>query len=516
MSRYPASRIASKFSLGEIRHAAVSARDVFVDAFWSFQRNGDVNQAAAIAFYAILSAIPLFILTAVAISFFFGSEQSAHNEMTRMIREFHPYISEQFLAETGEIEEKWRVLGWVGLITLVWFSSLFFNAIETAFGLIFRSSAMRSYLKSKLLGFAMIPLGWTLGLASILFTYFVRLISENPWIAQGGWMADLLVHGFLFAYVIPYLIMVVFSTAIFKIIPTERLSMGNALAAGALFAALMEVAKHVFTWYLANYSRYNIIYGPLETLVIMVIWVFYVSFIMLFCAELVSSYRRRSLLLLEKAITGMAKGKVRSDIAARIFRRFGRFYPRGEYICREGEQGREIFYILMGDVQVEKKKGQTTKILAEMGPGDYFGEIAALADEPRSTSVRALTDCDIAVIDADTFRSLLNDYGDISIYVLKEMSLRIKDTTRRLEDLGHNWARLVTVLYLLKEWPFGSERDYEGELCRLSGLDVQDIRLSLAELGKMGILEFDGRTIKNFRDTEVLGILGADPVLHNN
>ena len=124
--------------------------------------------------------------------------------------------------------------------------------------------------------------------------------------------------------------------------------------------------------------------------------------------------------------------------------------------------------------------------------------------------------CDIAVIGADTFLSLLNDYGDISIYVLKEMSLRIKDTTRRLEDLGHNWARLVTVLYLLREWPFGSERDYEGELCRLSGLDVQDIRVSLAELGKMGILEFDGRTIKNFRGTEVLGILGADPVLHNN
>jgi len=48
----------------------------------------------------------------------------------------------------------------------------------------------------------------------------------------------------------------------------------------------MEIAKQLFTWYVANYTRYNVIFGSLEAVVILVIWVFYVALILLFCAEL--------------------------------------------------------------------------------------------------------------------------------------------------------------------------------------------------------------------------------------
>jgi uncharacterized BrkB/YihY/UPF0761 family membrane protein len=44
-----------------------------------------------------------------------------------------------------------------------------------------------------------------------------------------------------------------------------------------------------------------VIYGSLEAIVILVIWVFYSSIILLFCAEVVSAYRRRDITLLEKA-----------------------------------------------------------------------------------------------------------------------------------------------------------------------------------------------------------------------
>lgn len=500
-----------KLRPSELRYSLCGARDVFIDAVFSYQRNGDANQAAAIAFYAILSAIPLFILTALAAGFFLGSHQGAQTEMTRLIKEFHPYISDQFLTQSGRIEEKWRVLGWLGLVSLVWFSSLISNSIETAFGQIFRFQSSRSYLNSKLLGISMIPLGWAVALASIFLTYFARLIRDNPWIAQGGWMTDLLVHGFLFTYVIPYFVMVIFFTIVYKIIPTEKLSLGNALSAGALFAALMEIAKHVFTWYISNYSRYSIIYGPLDTLVIMVIWVFYVSLILLFCAELVSSYRRRNLLLLEKAITGIMNGGLKSGLNARLFRKFGRFYEKGEFICREGESSCEIFYILMGRVQVEKKAGQTTKSLVEMGPGDYFGEMAALLEAPRSASVRALTDCDIAVIGADTFRDLLRHYGTVSLFILKEMSLRVKNTTKSLEQLAHEWIKLVAVLYFLREWPSAGNRDYVSELADISGKEPFEVGETLRELESLGVLVLENARVKAFRKDLVWKVLGTVP-----
>jgi membrane protein len=497
------------FRVSELRHILANARDVFVNAVDSFMRNGDANQAAAIAFYAVLSAIPLLILTVIVISLFFGSHQGAHGELTRIIKDFHPYISEKFLMETGVIEEKLRVLGWIGLVSLVWFSSLIFNSIETAFSLIFRSSDCRSYLRSKLLGISMIPLGWAVGMTSVLLTYFTRLIRDNPYIAVGGWMADMLVHGFMFTYVIPYVVLVIFATIVYKIIPTEKISFWNALAASALFSALMEIAKHIFTWYLANYSRYDVIYGPLETMVIIVIWVFYVSWILLFCAELVSSYRNRTLLLLEKAITGMANGDSDSRLNARLFRKFGRFYAKGEYVCTEGEEGREMFYILSGRVQVEKKAGKTNKLITEMGPGNYFGEMAALIQSPRTASVRTLTDCDIAVIDAGTFRELIKQYGNIAVLVLKEMSMRVKNATTKIENLAHEWIKLVTVLYFLKEWPFADGLDYESELAGMSGKETWEVREVINELAKAGVFEQEGNIVRGFRKERIWGILGS-------
>ena len=67
----------------------------------NFRWNGDANQAAAIAFYAILSAIPLFILTVVTAKFFFGSHPNIQQEVANKIQEFHPYLTEKFLSQSG-------------------------------------------------------------------------------------------------------------------------------------------------------------------------------------------------------------------------------------------------------------------------------------------------------------------------------------------------------------------------------------------------------------------------------
>ena len=171
----------------------------------------------------------------------------------------------------------------------------------------------------------------------------------------------------------------------------------------------MEIAKHLFTWYVANYTRYNIIYGSLETVVILIIWFFYIALILLFCAELMSAYQRRDMILIEKALLKPEKGRARID--ERLFRKFGRFYDRGEYIFQEGETGQNIFYILSGRVRMEKKAGRGNKVLAEMGPGEYFGEMAALIQAPRTASARSIEASDIAVIGGDVLRGILRESG---------------------------------------------------------------------------------------------------------
>jgi membrane protein len=275
------------------------AWDILSDSIKNFQENGDGNLAASIAFYAILSAIPLLILTTLAAGLVFGSEPAIKQELIRVIREFHPYISEELIGQLGKIEEKSRLLGGLGLITLVWTSSLIFNSLQNALGIIFRSSADRNFFVGKLLALSMIPIGWTVAATNAAVTYTGSMLETEP---AGGDALSVRIHVMLFRYLLPYLITVSFFTFVYKVIPTARVSLRHALAGSVLFSALMEITKHLFTWYMGRSSQYSIVYGPLETVVVLVVWVYYVSLILLFCAELISSYRKRDLILLEKTL----------------------------------------------------------------------------------------------------------------------------------------------------------------------------------------------------------------------
>ncbi len=266
---------------------------ILADAVKNYKKNGDVNQAAAMAFYSILSTIPLFILTIIVAGYFFSSYPNVSESIIDAIREFNPYFSEKLLAQLGQVYRKKHLLGWAGLLGLVGLSSMIFNSMETALNIIFRSRKKRNYFVSKLLAFSMIPAGWIIGSISLVISYVASmLVKQSVEIAEGLNISLGAMSGALLRYAVPYLITVIFFYFVYRIIPADKIRSAVALAGSALFALLMEIAKQLFTWYIANYTRYNIIFGSLGTIVILVIWAFYVALIFLFCAELMSSYQR--------------------------------------------------------------------------------------------------------------------------------------------------------------------------------------------------------------------------------
>ncbi len=472
-------------------------KDTLMDAIGRYRENGDVNQAAAIALYAILSFIPLFILTMLVISHVFGAYPEVQQEMLDGFRSFHPFFSGELMNQLGRIEEKRHLLGWVGFLSLIWSAAMIFGVMETTLNMIFRSSSPRNYFISKALAMAMIPLAWTVGMASVVITYLAALVTEQTFwhhFIPGG--MTLLNEVFL-SYLVPFFIVVLFTTAIYRMIPTRKISLASAFIGGLTFAGMMELAKHFFTWYIAHYTRYNVIFGSLETVVILVIWTFYVALIFLFCAELIASYERRDLMLLEKAL--LRKGAASARIDARLYRKFGRFYPRGTYLFREGDRGREMFYILDGRVRVEKEAAQVKKTLAELGPGEYAGEMAALIEAPRAASVVTLENSRIAVIDDRIFRNLLRESESVALFMLQEFSRRIRHTNDALDELTQSWTRLMAVLFFYTAWPLEGDRDPAVELAVCTGKDLDDIREVIDALADAGLLTREGGVIKTFR-----------------
>lgn len=192
----------------------------------------------------------------------------------------------------------------------------------------------------------------------------------------------------------------------------------------------------------------------------------------------------------------------------RLFRKFGRRYTRGAYIFREGDTDSDMFYILSGRVRVEQEAGYTKNKLAELGPGDYFGEMAPLIDIPRTASVIALEDSNIAVIDRETFCHLLVESRGVSLLLLREFSHRLKRSNEALEELTKSWLKLIVLVYLFKEWPFQKHIDPVEDLALHAGEDSAGIQEILKELDNDGIITFIDGTVTQFYKDKFWTILG--------
>jgi glucose-6-phosphate 1-dehydrogenase len=86
-------------------------------------------------------------------------------------------------------------------------------------------------------------------------------------------------------------------------------------------------------------------------------------------------------------------------------------YDPGEYILRKGDVGREMYFIVRGRAEV---LGDGDKVLKALGDGDFFGELALLFSKPRTASVRAVTPCDLFVLDQDDFNRVLEAHPEFA------------------------------------------------------------------------------------------------------
>ncbi len=116
-----------------------------------------------------------------------------------------------------------------------------------------------------------------------------------------------------------------------------------------------------------------------------------------------------------------------------LFWKFGKNFPKGTVLFREGELGWDMFIIQKGKVQVRKKVGTTEKVLAELSDGEFFGEMALLMGMDRSATVEVIEDSKILVVSPDTFESLLKGNIEIALKMLKKMASRLRALDERLE-----------------------------------------------------------------------------------
>jgi CRP-like cAMP-binding protein len=107
-----------------------------------------------------------------------------------------------------------------------------------------------------------------------------------------------------------------------------------------------------------------------------------------------------------------------------------RSYPPGEVIVKQGEKAIGLYIIVDGKVDVEK----SGKTVATLGPGQFFGEMALLDEEPRTATVRAATRCRCVVVHSWEFWSSVGKDPEALRSLLKEAVRRLKGSVPAPED----------------------------------------------------------------------------------
>lgn len=106
----------------------------------------------------------------------------------------------------------------------------------------------------------------------------------------------------------------------------------------------------------------------------------------------------------------------------------------GEYLVREGEIGNSMYIILDGELQVSKKAGDSSVVIAKRYPGEVLGEMAVLDSTPRYASIIALKPSQLLQIDQETFTALLDWSPTAARAILKTFAQRIRGTEALLRQ----------------------------------------------------------------------------------
>ena len=112
-------------------------------------------------------------------------------------------------------------------------------------------------------------------------------------------------------------------------------------------------------------------------------------------------------------------------------------YPKNSMIILEEEYGDQLFLVKNGTVKITRVNDEGKEvILALLGVGDFFGEMAILDGKSRSANALAQEKCEVVAINREDFLSILKDNFQISMNLLEELAVRLRKSDQQIEALS--------------------------------------------------------------------------------
>jgi membrane protein len=259
----------------------------------AFRKNQGLLLAGAVAYYALLSVVPLLILVAIALSHVIDQAELL-STLGRYLEWIIPGQSRALIAELRNFLDHREVVGWLLLVTMLFFSSLAFTVLENAMQVIFLhriATRKRRYVVSAVLPYVYILcLGFGLLVVTLVAGSLQAMGQESIDFLGREWSLKGISGVLLYLLGLAGEIFVL--SSVYMVMPVGRLSWRHALIGGVTAALLWEVTRHVLVWYFSTLSQVNVVYGSLTTAIIVLFSLEIGATLLLLGAQVISEFER--------------------------------------------------------------------------------------------------------------------------------------------------------------------------------------------------------------------------------
>ncbi|MEO8936616.1 MAG: YihY/virulence factor BrkB family protein [Burkholderiaceae bacterium] len=263
------------------------------EAIKGFRASQGLLLAGAVAYYSLLSIVPLSIVSVIVLSRFIDRSELL-GTIGRYLEWLLPGQSRAIVVELSSFLVHRDVLGPVLLVTMIFFSSLAFTVLESAMAVIFhhrKAERSRHFLMSAVMPYLYI---FSLCLGLLLVTVVsgvLQLVGQESVELFGRSWSLSGVSGALL-YLLGLGGEICMLTSLYLVMPVGRLSLRHALLGGVTAALLWEITRHALVWYFSTLSQVSVVYGSLTTAIVVLFSLEIAATLVLFGAQVIAQYER--------------------------------------------------------------------------------------------------------------------------------------------------------------------------------------------------------------------------------
>lgn len=260
-----------------------------------FRRNQGLLLSSAVAYHTLLSIVPLSILALIVLSHFIEEERLIHT-LTTYLEMLIPGYAATLTEQVRVFLEHSKVIGIIGFLGMLFFSSIAFSMLENAMSVIFFQRVRiqrRNFLISAIIPYVYIVL-MGLGIVLVSFISGALEIFGKEQLLLFGWRLSLEGTSRVALYMLGIFGEVLMFASIYLVMPVVRITFRHALIGGMTAAILWEVTRRVLVWYYAVLSMVNVIYGSVATVVVALLSVEAVALILLLGAQVIAELERKT------------------------------------------------------------------------------------------------------------------------------------------------------------------------------------------------------------------------------